>query len=179
MQADRPRLPAKETRSSLSKASLATVKNSAQFDESKLLAGRILGDIVPQTAVWRTAFKSDEERIDICDFTADGGIANSFAVYGQLGNFAPYYWKVEGLPGGSTAPSKDFLRERCLVGESASVVWTEKVLSAEEVDISEMGESVPIPYSRFRFFFVEFGVEYFVLDTVSFKNLAEYFGFFD
>ncbi len=156
MMINRPHLPPKETRSQLSLEDNALKRNSLSFSEVATIATRTLGRAIPESALWRTLFRSNEERIDVGDFSFDDGTTNTFAVYEQLGNLTPYYWTVNGLSSGLDVPSEDFMKSRCIVNDSSSVRWVDRVLSAEEVDIFEMGttNAVVLPYQRFWFFFV-------------------------
>ena len=155
MRENRPHLPHKETRSLRGSAQATLMSNASPFEDSMAIANRMLGGL-PESASWRTSFRSEEERIDVCDFVSSDGTSNSFAVYGQLGNFTPYYWVASGLPSGDGVPSKDFLERNCRVYDSSVIQCSAEVLSAAEVDVRELGEedAVSIPYSRFWFFFV-------------------------
>lgn len=153
----RPYLPAAETRSPRPKATSASLLNAGPFDASEAVAIRVLGDFLPEEVEWRTTFESAEERIDICGFTQADGTRNSFAVYNQLGSAVPYYWTVDGLSVEDGIPTRELLETYCLVGASSAITYAEEPLSAEDVEIRELGESNAIvaPYSRFWFFFVD------------------------
>ena len=153
MRDQRPHLPAKETRSS--RASML-LRNSTPLDDCKAVVTRTIGDVLPGSSTWQTTFKSDEERIDVCDFTSADGTRNSFAVYGQLGSFTPYYWIVSGLSSEAGMPTREYLTTRCNVGEASSIQYAESLLSADQISVRELGTDEPmaVPYSRFWFFFV-------------------------
>ncbi len=155
MRENRPHLPRKETRSLRGNEQTTLARNAGPFEDSTAIANRMLGEL-PESASWRTSFRSEEERIDVCDFVSSDGANNSFAVYGQLGNFTPYYWTANGLSSDDGVPSKDFLERYCRVQDSSAIQCSAEVLSAAEVDVRELGEEdvVLIPYSRFWFFFV-------------------------
>ena len=158
MREHRPRLPAKETRSLPTLRAAAAVRNG-NGDEAavaiRAAAKRALGAALPDTAVFENAFRTDEERIDVAAFTS-GGVRNRIAVYGQLGNFEPYYRIVDGLAASAPSGMADFLARNCVVGGNACVSAVDGVLAADEVVIrGGRGETLSAPYARFYFVFVD------------------------
>lgn len=101
------------------------------------------GAAFPEDAVWRTAYESEFERVEVAEFRDGDGRLNRVAVYEQIGNPIPYYWTVEG---GDAAQ----------VAATAPDVWAvEGVLERGDTDITEMGKPVEAPYERFRFRFLD------------------------
>ena len=161
MREHRPRLPAKETRSLPTLRAAAAVRNG-NGDEAavaiRAAAKRALGAALPDAAVFENAFRTDEERIDVAEFMS-GGVRNRIAVYGQLGNFEPYYRIVDGLAASAPSGMADFLARNCVVGGNACVSAVDGVLAADEVVIrGGRGETLSAPYARFYFVFVDDGM---------------------
>ena len=151
----RPHLPAKETRSPMTLAAAALVRNGTSFAESQKVAASTLGVAYDEAAQWNTVFESDEERIDVASSMTDGAAASRFAVYSQLGNHAPYYWTVDGLDVVGQCTLGEFLKDHCLVDEGSRVSAVDGPLSADDVEILSFDEMVAIPYERFHFAFVD------------------------
>ena len=110
MRERRPRLPAKETRShpTLRAAAVRNGNGDEAAVAIRAAAKRALGAALPDAAVFENAFRTDEERIDVAEFMS-GGVRNRIAVYGQLGNFEPYYRIVDGLAASAPSDMVDFL----------------------------------------------------------------------
>ena len=154
MRESRPGLPTKATRSPLTGADAVSML-SGGFSGSTAIAVQTLGDVLPAAVTWRTSLSSDEERMDVCGFTAVDGTENCFAVYGQFGSYVPYYWIVEGLENKSSLDVAAFIKRHSLVGGMSSVVALDEVLAADEVDVLERGRKMAVPYERFYFAFVD------------------------
>ncbi len=153
----RPHLPAKETRSIPTLKAAVLVKNGNCPDSPAAIraaAKRVLGAALPDSAVFENIFGTDEERIDVADFMSDG-VHNRIAVYGQLGNFVPYYRTADGLPVDGFSNIADFLSRNCNVSRASSVFAVDGVLVAEEVEIKAHGEVLTVPYERFYFVFAD------------------------
>ena len=153
MRSRRPHLPARETRSSLTLKAVTAAKNGESATAIRAAAKKALGTL-PGSAAFKTMFKTDEEQIEIADFTS-GGIHNRLAVYGQLGNFAPYYLIADGLAVNGPSDMAEFLKRNCGINEMSAVFSVEDVLTAAEVEIKDRGEGVAVPYERFYFVFVD------------------------
>ncbi len=152
----RPKVPARSTRSpmTLSMSAVLTAKNGGgAYDAAKSVASKVFGDEVMRTISWQTAFSSDEERLDVGTFATPDGLQNSFAVYGQLGNFVPYYWTVSGLAGGQDVPS--LLADAGLMGGRSAAYMVDGLLSAADTVMLDKGAPVAIPFERFYFAFVD------------------------
>ena len=152
----RPRLPSKETRSTrtLSKSAEVAMKNGGgTFDAAKAVAARVFDDSEMSAMTWQTAFSSEEERVDVGTLVTAEGLHSSFAVYGQLGNFVPYYWTVSGLAGGNDIPA--MLYEVGLADEGSSVYMADGLLSADDMLVLDRGVQVPVPFERFYFAFMD------------------------
>ena len=154
MQTCRPHLPAKATRSQVAQRNQPITKLRTS-NSGKATAYQALAGVLPADAVWNTVFESEEETIDICAFTAADGSDNRFAVYGQLGNYTPYYWTVDGLPAACDFDGERFLKTHCLVGDASKITGAPGILAADEVEIDVFRWSVFVPYGRFRLFFVD------------------------
>ena len=150
----RPHMPDKGTRSQVAMPK-RLLNVASDFAASQAVAAKALGAILPDNAVWDKTFQSDEEEIDICSFVAADGAEHRFAVYGQLGGRAPYYWTVEGLPEATGLDGEAFLKTHCLVTPSSMVLGADETLSADAIEIRIRGKAVALPYPRFRLFFVD------------------------
>ena len=154
MRSERPHLPAKATRSDATLKAAAMAKNGNLSVEIKTAAKKALGATLPDSVTFVNTFKTDEERIDIADFSSNG-VRKRIAVYGQLGNFTPYYQIANGLAVNGPADMADFLKRNCGVDEKSSAFAVDAVLSASDVEIKERGKDVASPYERFYFVLVD------------------------
>ena len=149
----RPHLSAKATRSPrMLAAKSLSANDSVQFDE---IVSRALGAMRFESAEWTRAFESDEESVDVCSFVLDGNVEGRFAVYGQLGNYAPYYWLVDGLDVGQDCTLAEFLEAQGLTGEGSVASIVDGLLCDADVEIAMQEEDVIAPYGRFYFAFVD------------------------
>jgi hypothetical protein len=136
----RPEMPGAKTRAEWRNARGWTDRSSSAWRTAAAEAAAATpGLSLPDGVEWRTAFESEEERVEVAEFTDGKGRTNRFAVYEQLGNPVPYYWTVEGGDAAEAAAG-------------AKAVWeAEGVLERANTEMAELGREVAPPYERFRF----------------------------
>lgn len=150
MLGNRPHLPAPETRSSVKQPlpSKSTSPNGLSTAELDKIALEKLGDIFPAEPVWEKILESDEESISVCSFKCGSGLEIDFAVYGQLGSFAPYWCRVTGEGAG------DFAEKTFLSSPKSIVSRAEGTLSADAVAFASFAKDATVsPYDKFEFAF--------------------------
>lgn len=155
LRAYRPQLPLDGSRTLKTLEASAVVRNGGTRDEAWAIAEQTLGPEFADEASWQTTFRSADERIDVAELVLPAGAISRFAVYGQYGNYVPYYWIVDGLAASGPSDVAGFLLDNGIVDGGSSVRVADGVLSADEIRIAGRGEEIVSPYARFRFAFVD------------------------
>ena len=115
----------------------------APYAEAKAAAERTLGFALPEDAEWRTPYESEDERVEVVEFTDAAGAVNRFALFEQLGVKFPYWWSVEGAS------------PETLIASAPAVSAFDGVLERRDTEIIEMDAEVQMPYERFRLYFLD------------------------
>lgn len=146
----RPQMPSERTRAEYrqrkaeeEKARPRSAAEGEPYAEARAAAERTLGFALPADATWSTPYASEDERVEVVEFKGEDGAVNRFALFEQLGTKFPYWWAVEGTP------------PDALIAAAPAVSAADGVLDRDATEIIELNEELPIPYDRFRYWFLD------------------------
>ena len=145
----RPQMPNAKTRAEYRQRKAEETATSPRllaappYAEAKAAAERTLGFALPEGAEWRTPYESEDERVEVVEFTDAAGAVNRFALFEQLGVKFPYWWSVEGAS------------PEALIASAPAVSAFDGVLERRDTEIIEMDAEVQMPYEHFRLYFLD------------------------